>query len=922
MTSGTLAKTLLRLKEYSEIINFAESASDLLALSNLRIEWERGVLTCYTNALFEAFKKMGWVVRGPDEKMQLNVSSEALEFLFKLLFDQATIAGRNQLIDGRYRIESLLAVGRTSFTFVASHIRLNQRYVLKFTRKSGSNTQSDYFSKLSEQSLPSILTYPVDLLTIDVPSLNGQPIPCDCLVTNYYDGVTLNQYFEQNDVLTPHIVMTFIASLTAGLEVVHRLGLAHNDFHAGNILVVRNSNYTDFRIIDLTPGEHGKLENQQQDLEDFKKHLYRLLLLIEKKQTNLSLRRHLGAELYSLCSGILNCKAPSAKLFQEWIGSKEPYKKWEERKSEYLSKEFPDKPNYLILRYEEFSTPRAAARFFVPYPPLQNSISQFAPVFLMGSRGSGKSSYLAAQAFFPEIESPCVNFRDSFGIYFACRQGEFKPYTEFGDMDQPKSVQRCKTILVLKIIRRTIELLTEGIDAQRVSIPYAVYSIANFIKSYIPATESSQFQSSPAPMLRELASIAVRAELKTKEEYLAGSSFSELRVHMDESDLQKFFLSVQSSFKELSKTKFVLLFDDAGTPNLSIEMQLALNDLVLCRSPLFCCKVSIEFYSYIFEGSGGKKLEMPHDYTRISISEVLILKTGRKEAPQKVLDHFREVIDRRLTEFGFRHHSIEEYLGRNAPGDIQKLISGLGKRSSVDSRPSTAANQNTYYHGWDMVTKLSDRTPRHLLQLIEAIFEESSIDSAYDAGRNGKARPIQQDKAIREFSANKLRTLGYVGGLIKLGNRNVGLGSYLMEFVAAFGAISRYFLQTTPPRPKKGGGLRLKEVIAIEVNSAPKLNSNSDAALRELVRYGVLDDSVLQLTRDDKTKKPIYVLNKIYTPALGISFRRQEDWRLSADKFRDFLLEPNSFARAHIGNREQFIEPMDTLLSAQPEFDF
>jgi len=897
MTTGTLQEALKKLHENRELLEFVSKGKAVGALQLCKIDWDGQTAEGMAPDLSDLLVKNGWAQALDTRRIAL--APKAVRFLFKLLVNHRLPVEDKLTYFGSLQPVELLAIGQDSLTFRAVHQLLGSMWVLKFSTLTSSVGAIEYFKRLATQPNPTVLSYPTDFGRTDLPSLLGDAIPCQCLVTPYWPGETLEAFFSKGPVLTPNIVVSFISTIAAGLAAIHSCGVAHNDLHAGNILVTKDhQGKTAFRIIDLTPSSNNPEPSQAKDIKDFQQHLVRLLTLVERQLTALSLRRHLGAEIYTLCTAILAAERLHASTILQWLHSKEPLKKWEDERRAFIDKEFPAKPNYLILRYEEFTNPRVAARFFIPYEPLQASLDQFAPIFLMGSRGSGKSSYLAAQAFFPEVEAPLVDFREQFGIYFACRQGELKPYAKQPSINNTITVRNCKSVLIVKIIRRLIELICQSVELKLIRPVMSIRAMREVLCTYIGEVSMAHFADGQEESLRELALVLTRVELKLKEEYLNDASLKAIAVPLDETDLQKFLQSTRVSVPELANTRFVLLFDDAGLPNLSEEMQCALNDLVLCRNSIFCCKISIEYHSYNFEGSGGKKLEMPHDYTRISISELMILRTGRNEPKAQVLEHFTKVINRRLEEFDFASNDIEDYLGYAGPGESKKLISSL-RRAGGDVPPSNIIpDQNpAIYHGWQTVTKLSDRTLRHLLQLVEAIFEEGGITADTDIERKGIVAPARQSKAIKDFSADKLRTLGYVGGVLILNGRKLGVGAYLVEFVGAFGAISRHFLRHAPPRRLSRGGLRFKEVLAIEVNTAPHIRPEAEAALHELVRYGVLDDSVLQLTRDDRTKKPIYVLNKIYTPALAISFRRQEDWRLSKTRFEQLLVDPNQEAR-------------------------
>jgi hypothetical protein len=83
--------------------------------------------------------------------------------------------------------------------------------------------------------------------------------------------------------------------------------------------------------------------------------------------------------------------------------------------------------------------------------------------------------------------------------------------------------------------------------------------------------------------------------------------------------------------------------------------------------------------------------------------------------------------------------------------------------------------------------------------------------------------------------------------------------------------------------------------LAIERNDTGSLNPEAGQILQMLVRYGIFDDSALNVAFDDGQKKPIYVFNRIFCPAFSISFRRDAHLRLSARKFEMYLLQPAGF---------------------------
>jgi hypothetical protein len=235
-----------------------------------------------------------------------------------------------------------------------------------------------------------------------------------------------------------------------------------------------------------------------------------------------------------------------------------------------------------------------------------------------------------------------------------------------------------------------------------------------------------------------------------------------------------------------------------------------------------------------------------------------------------------------LRDAKFKSDKIASYLGENIikVDELVELLAGRNKRAA-------------YYCGWNIIWQLADRTTRHLLELISAIFDAAQVD---EKTVPYVIRPYVQNKAVRDFSENKLKALIYIPGSIRVQQKNVGVGKQMYEFAAAFGKVAAVNLKRGPMVATKTRK-RFYEKLAIEIDGELALGEESKEILQQLIRYAVLDDSKLAKSFDDQTKKPIYVLNRIFCPALGISFRRESHWRLSSGRFERFLLHPMAEVR-------------------------
>jgi hypothetical protein len=121
----------------------------------------------------------------------------------------------------------------------------------------------------------------------------------------------------------------------------------------------------------------------------------------------------------------------------------------------------------------------------------------------------------------------------------------------------------------------------------------------------------------------------------------------------------------------------------------------------------------------------------------------------------------------------------------------------------------------------------------------------------------------------------------------------------LYEFAASFGKVSGYYLQSSShSEVEHASKPRFDERLAIEIDNTLNLNTDAQRMLDQLIRFAVIDDEKMITAFDDRTRKPIYIFNKVYCPDLRISFRRYAHWRLSSKRFEQFLLHPTQFVRS------------------------
>jgi hypothetical protein len=428
--------------------------------------------------------------------------------------------------------------------------------------------------------------------------------------------------------------------------------------------------------------------------------------------------------------------------------------------------------------------------------------------------------------------------------------------------------------MIVKIARRTLEILSEAIEAKKLREPTDYSVIRKSLSKIVCDLPVFSVGSESLPEIQDLLTSILRIEMRDIDRFFSTRSLAGANMST-EASLLDYFQSIKHAFSELSATKFFVLFDDAGSPNLPREAQYIVSDLMFSSNSVYWVKISAERNTFRFITSERKSLEEGHDYVEHDISTELHLGSRRSGVSYELLEqYFRNIVDRRLKHFGYSSHHIVEYLG-DGEGRLNQLLLGL-----------VAKRKNAYYAGWHVVWRVADRTPRNLLEIVSEILNIADVDPETTPQ---KIDDVYQHRAIQIVSERRLNSLTQIGGSIVIRGEKVSLSSMVYDFTRALGSIFRIYLRAQRGKRNK------RSHIALERNDSHPIGSEASEMLQALITYGVLDDSISGFARDDGIKKRIYVLNKIFCPAFGLFPQRDDHLKLSKDKFERLLLEPIGF---------------------------
>ena len=876
-----------KIKKNEGLLEILTSNSFERDLKNLEVSWTTRNINSKSR-LYSSFVDFGFIDRGGTR-----LNSAGLLFCARISIDFEEQLTSIELLDNKYKIIETISIGKNSCTFLARHVILDTLVVLKFLRPGASENIIDSLKLIaSNEPIPN-LVQPQDYFKTKITDVFKRELEVECIIFPYIKGNSLKEFLSnESQPINAYAIAAFIKQVSYVLNYLEKKGAYHGDLHEENIIVTTdNSGNLRFKIIDVSFGVTGSLTSdncKNNDLIFFRQHVWNFLSAQQKYLTKMSIRKYLGAKIFYLVNSVMLNEAKTFGEIYSLFEHNLKYDDYKKKKLDFLREKFNPPGTFKLQRYEEITDQSVALRLFVPFPELMELTKSFANFILSGSRGSGKSTYLAAIGFFPKANNSLVDFREIFGVYFPCRQGEFRLLSPEMIDYKKVGVSRVKHVIIVKIIRRTLEAIADGIESNTLTEPEDYSLIKTSLEVFLGNNKIVSLEKDIVSEIRNLVSTMIRVEMKVLDN-LFNNKHEVINNIATEINILNFFRSIRESVLELSNTTFHLLFDDAGTPNIPSEVQCVINDIIISSNPIYCVKLTTEKNSYKFSSTSGKELENGQDYFESDINSIFY--TGSKTFgldDRKLESHFKRIVSERLSHFNYQSNDITKYIGDDI-AKFESLVNSLA-----------AGRRNAYYCGWSMVWKIAGGNARNLLELISEIFSVANV--------NEKSAPSiitnrNQDRAIRSVSEKRLRSISQISGAFEINGIQYSVGRRLFDITLAIGSVFRIYLRS------ERGKQRKNQYLAIERNEFEELSPEAGFILRELIKYGIFDDSRLDYARDDNVKKPIYILNRIYCPVFGISFRRDQHLRLSKGKLEQLLLAPSSFVKngtslLRMGNRD------------------
>jgi eukaryotic-like serine/threonine-protein kinase len=154
-----------------------------------------------------------------------------------------------KLIDGRYRLETMLGRGGMGLVFRATHAGLRRQVAVKILHPSLA-ASSDVRNRFEREALAvGKIDHPNCVAVYDVGRLPDGSL---YLAMELLDGKSLADVLEQEGQIAAGRALHILAHILRGLGHIHNSGLIHRDIKPENIFLIRQGQDEDFaKILDF-----------------------------------------------------------------------------------------------------------------------------------------------------------------------------------------------------------------------------------------------------------------------------------------------------------------------------------------------------------------------------------------------------------------------------------------------------------------------------------------------------------------------------------------------------------------------------------------------------------------------------------------------------------------------------------------------
>jgi serine/threonine-protein kinase len=154
-----------------------------------------------------------------------------------------------QVIDGRYRLISIVGRGGMGLVYKAEHVGIRRNVALKLLHTTLASVPELRSRFEREARAIGVISHPNCVDVTDFGELSDGSL---YLVMEYLEGRSLGDVLDQDRVLDPVRALRILRHVLAGLGHAHQAGIVHRDVKPENVLLIENDGDKDFaKILDF-----------------------------------------------------------------------------------------------------------------------------------------------------------------------------------------------------------------------------------------------------------------------------------------------------------------------------------------------------------------------------------------------------------------------------------------------------------------------------------------------------------------------------------------------------------------------------------------------------------------------------------------------------------------------------------------------
>jgi serine/threonine-protein kinase len=141
-----------------------------------------------------------------------------------------------EVIDGRYKLNRVVASGGMATIYAATDLRLDRQVAVKIMHPHLAQDEKFVERFIREAKAAASLSHPNIVAVLDQ-GWNQGGTPCVFIVMELVEGATLRDYLHEQGHISPERAIPLIIPVASALAAAHKIGIVHRDIKPENILV-------------------------------------------------------------------------------------------------------------------------------------------------------------------------------------------------------------------------------------------------------------------------------------------------------------------------------------------------------------------------------------------------------------------------------------------------------------------------------------------------------------------------------------------------------------------------------------------------------------------------------------------------------------------------------------------------------------